>query len=622
MTSPDFTASNVAKIAEWFPGVITETVDAEGNPVSAVDFDLLRQELSDHLVEGPQERYQLDWPGKRAAAFAANAPVAKTLRPVPDESVDFNSTKNLFIEGDNLDALKLLQESYLGKVKLIYIDPPYNTGNDFIYDDDFAESTGEYLARSGQADSVGARLVANTEANGRFHSDWLSMIYPRLKLARNLLADDGAIFISIDDNEIGQLRKIADEIFGEANFVAQIVWQKRTSPEARKRIGAGHEYVVLYARDARNLENVLLPLPLDDKDRAAFSNPDSDARGPWVSSDFTAPGYRPNQMYEIVTPSGLTVGPPPGRCWMNVESEYKAQVAEGRFWFGPDGKGIPRRKTYLSERDGKSAWTWWPNAEVGHTQEGTREVRALFDKDGPTLFDFPKPVRLVQRIVQLATRADHNDIVLDFFAGSGTTAHAVMAQNALDGGNRSFIMVQLDEAPDPKSDAAKAGYASIADLSRDRIRRAAKAVATAAGLTAERLDFGFRTLRIDTTNMTDVLRTPDDTDQQTLDGLEDSVKSDREGEDLLFEVLLGWGLDVTMPISSETLEGHDVFVVADDALVACFESEIGFEVVRAIAERQPAGAVFLDSGFASDDARINAQQIFAELSPATDLKVI
>ena len=309
----------------------------------------------------------------------------------------------------------------------------------------------------------------------------------------------------------GSCARIADEVFGEANFVAQIVWQKRTSPEARKRIGAGHEYVVLYARDARNLEDALLPLPLDERDRSAFSNPDNDPRGPWVSSDFTAPGYRPNQMYEIVTPSGLTVGPPPGRCWMNVESEYKAQVAEGRFWFGPDGKGIPRRKTYLAERDGKSAWTWWPNAEVGHTQEGTREVRALFDKDGPTFFDFPKPVRLMQRIVQLATNADRYEIVLDFFAGSGTMAHAVMAQNALDGGNRSFVMVQLDEVPDAKSDAAKAGYASIAELSRDRIRRAAKVVAASGGLAAAGLDLGFRALRVDTTNMADVLRTPDET---------------------------------------------------------------------------------------------------------------
>jgi len=622
MTSPDLTETNIDKLAELFPSVVTETRDADGNPKKAIDFDLLRQELSDHVVEGPQERYQLDWPGKRAAAFAANAPVAKTLRPVREESVDFDTTKNIFIEGDNLEALKLLQESYLGKVKLIYIDPPYNTGNDFVYSDSFAQSTDDYLRNSGQTDEDGARLIANTESNGRFHSDWLSMIYPRLKLARNLMSDDGVIFISIDDNEIGSLRRVCDEIFGESNFLAQIVWQKRTSPEARKRIGAGHEYVVAYARDSANITNTLLPLPLEERDRVAFSNPDNDPRGPWVSSDFTAPGYRPNQMYEIVTPSGVKVAPPPGRCWMNIESEYKAQVTEGRFWFGPDGKGIPRRKTYLSERDGKSAWTWWPNTEVGHTQEGTREVRALFDKDGPTYFDFPKPVRLMQRIVQLATHPDRDEVVLDFFAGSGSMAHAIMAQNAIDGASRRFIMVQINEEPSSNSDAANAGYRSIAEISRDRIRRAGQKVFEDSGLTGDGLDVGFRTLRVCTTNMADVLRAPDETDQLALGQLESSVKADRTSEDLLFQVLLDWGLELTMPISIESMDGREVFIVEDGALIACFDSEVSPELVRAIAECEPLRAVFLDAGFASDDARINAEQVFREVSPATDVKAI
>lgn len=622
MTSPDLTATNIEKIGELFPNVVTETRDEAGNPTSAINFDLLRQELSGHVVEGPHERYQLDWPGKRAALFSANAPIAKTLRPMREESLNFESTQNLFIEGDNLDALKLLQESYLGKVKLIYIDPPYNTGSDFVYNDFFAQSTEDYLEKSGQTDGSGARLVANTEANGRFHSDWLSMIYPRLKLARNLLAEDGVIFISIDDNEVGQLRRVADEIFGGANFIAQIVWQKRTSPEARKRLGAGHEYVVVYARDARNVESALLPLPLDEKDRAAFNNPDNDQRGPWVSSDFTAPGYRPNQMYEIVTPSGLQVQPPPGRCWMNVEAEYRIQVSQGRFWFGPDGKGIPRRKTYLSERDGKSAWTWWPNSEVGHTQEGTREVRNLFDKDGPTFFDFPKPVRLMQRIVQLATHAQGEEIVLDFFAGSGTMAHAVMAQNALDGGSRRFVMVQLDEAPDSKSDAAKAGYESIAQICRDRILRAGAKVLADSGLVGDSLDVGFRALAVESTNMADTLRVPDEIDQRALEGFEDSVKPDRSGEDLLFQVLLDWGLELTMSIKVETVAGFEVFVVEEGAVIACFENETSPELVRAVAKREPLRAVFRDSGFTSDDARINAEQVFREISPATDVKVI
>lgn len=622
MHSPDLVEQNIDTIAKLFPTVITEGRDDDGNPTRVIDFDLLRQELSDHIVDGTQERYQLDWPGKRDALFASNAPIAKTLRPVRDESVDFDTTQNLFIEGDNLDALKLLQESYLGKVKLIYIDPPYNTGNDFVYNDDFAETTGEYLAKSGQINSAGDRLVANTESNGRFHSDWLSMIYPRLKLARNLLADNGIICISIDDNEIGPLRKLSDEVFGESNFVAQIIWQKRTSPEARRRIGAGHEYILMYARNASNLEESLSPLPLDESDRSSFNNPDNDPRGPWVSSDFTAPGYRPNQMYKIVTPAGISVDPPPGRCWMNLEDEYLKQVEKGRFWFGPNGQGIPRRKTYLSERNGKSAWTWWPNSEVGHTQEATKEVRALFDKNGPTFFDFPKPVRLIQRIVQLATRPDTEDIVIDFFAGSGTTAHAVLAANATDGGNRRFILVQLAEVLDAKSDAAKAGFKTIAELSRERVRRAGKKVLADSGLDSQSLDAGFRTLELDSSNLADVLRTPDEFGQSEIELYTDSVKSDRTNEDLLFQVLVDWGLELTMQITVEEINGHEVFVVEDGALIACFDLEVSPTLVREIASREPLRAVFRDSSFATDADRINAEQVFTEVSPSTDVKAI
>lgn len=623
MHSPDMTKCNIDAIAELFPTVVTESTDAHGNPVRAVDFDALRQELSDHIVEGPQERYQLDWPGKRAAAFAANAPIAKTLRPVREESVDFDTTKNLFIEGDNLDALKLLQESYLGKVKLIYIDPPYNTGNDFVYEDDFGATTHDYLVGSGQVSTDGTRFVANTESNGRFHSDWLSMLLPRLKLARTMLAPHGVIFISIDDHEVGSLRKVADEVFGERNFVASVIWQKRTSPEARKRLAPGHEYILVYARDASMIEDALSPLPLDDSDRSAFSNPDNDPRGPWVSSDFTAPGYRPNQMYAITTPSGSVVSPPPGRCWMNLEDEYKKQVAEGRFWFGPDGTGIPRRKTYLAERNGKSAWTWWPNSEVGHTQEGTREVRALFDRNGETFFDFPKPVRLIERVVQLATRADAEDIVVDFFAGSGTTAHAVMRANATDGGNRRFVMVQMPEPLDARSAGAKAGYQSIADISRDRVRRAGSVVVEQAGLSLPSLDVGFRSLRIDTTSMVDLDTTADDLVQASLMEAIDSVKPDRTDEDLLFQVLIDWGLDLSLPITRDvTGETGGYLRVAGDALVACFADEVTDNDVRAIATMHPLRAVFKDSGFATDAARINAEQVFREASPETEVRTI
>ncbi|WP_300591967.1 site-specific DNA-methyltransferase [Microbacterium sp.] len=627
MTSPDLTQANIEKLADLFPTVVTESVDESGAPRRAIDFDLLRQELADHIVEGPQERYQLDWPGKRAAAVAANAPIAKTLRPVREESVDFDTTKNLFIEGDNLDALKLLQESYLGKVKLIYIDPPYNTGNDFVYEDDFGTTTRDYLAESGQVGTDGTRFVANTESNGRFHSDWLSMMLPRLKLARTMLSPDGVIFISIDDHEVASLRKVADDVFGERNFVASAVWQKRTSPEARKRLAAGHEYVLVYARDASMIEDALSPLPLDEKDRSAFSNPDNDPRGPWVSSDFTAPGYRPNQMYAITTPSGAVVSPPPGRCWMNLEDEYNKQVAEGRFWYGPDGTGIPRRKTYLAERNGKSAWTWWPNSEVGHTQEGTREVRALFDKNGETFFDFPKPVRLIERVVQLATRADKEDVVVDFFAGSGTTAHAVMSANLADGGNRRFVLVQMPELLDANSAAARAGYHSIADISRDRVRRAGSAATNRAVASEFVFDFGFRSLRIDTTNMTDLDATADDLVQASLVSAVDSVKPDRTNEDLLFQVLLSWGLDLSLPIQREALKRErererEIFRVDDDALVACFSEEVSADVVTEIARLQPLRAVFRDSSFKSDADRINAEQIFRELSPGTEVKTI
>lgn len=622
MTSPDLTQVNIDKLAALFPGVVTETVDAEGSPSRAIDFDLLRQELSDHIVEGPQERYQLDWPGKRAAAFAANAPIAKTVRPVREESVDFDNTKNLFIEGDNLDALKLLQESYLGKVKLIYIDPPYNTGSDFVYDDDFGVSAREYLAASEQVATDGTRFVANTEANGRFHSDWLSMIFPRLKLARSLLASDGLIVISIDDHEVASLRKVADEVFGEANFVASIIWQKRTSPEARKRLAAGHEYLLVYARDIGLIEDALSPLPLEDKDREAFTNPDDDPRGPWVSSDFTAPGYRPNQMYKITTPSGAEVGPPPGRCWMNLEDEYLRQVEEGRFWFGPRGDGIPRRKTYLAERNGKSAWTWWPNSEVGHTQEGTREVRALFDKNGETYFDFPKPVRLIERVVQLSTRATEEHIVLDFFAGSGTTAHAVMQANSKDAGNRRFILVQIAESLDGSGAAARAGYKSIAEITRDRVERAGNMVASLVQTQTHSVDVGFRSLRVDTTNLRDTFRTPDDLVQASLTDLAGSIKAGRTDEDLLFQILLDWGLDLSSPIVRETSGGAGIISVDGDALITCFADRVTPDVVQAIAERHPLRAVFKDSGFTHDAARINAEQIFREVSAETEVRTI
>lgn len=630
MTSPDLTVANIEKLADLFPTVMTESVDVHGNVKMAVDFDLLRQELSDHLVEGPQERYQLDWPGKRAAAFAANAPIAKTLRPVREESVEFDTTRNLFIEGDNLDALKLLQESYLGKVKLIYIDPPYNTGNDFVYDDDFSESTLEYLRKSGQADEAGANMVANTEANGRFHSDWLSMIYPRLRLARDLLASDGVIMISIDDNEVANLRKVADEVFGAINFEASFVWQRKQSPQRdATNISATHDHILVYSRrhpsdrqDTSGWLARLLPMGEEQLDR--YKNPDNDPRGIWSSSDCTinkTAKERPNLYYPVNNPNtGEDVYPSQNRTWIFDRSSMDRLISENRLWWGERGTNFPRLKAFLAEnQQGVRPQTLLLRTLVGDNQAATREVNALFPEGN--VFDTPKPTSLIKHLCYVANvRAD--DIVMDFFAGSGTTADAVMQLNAEDGEARRFVLVQLAEEYNENSLAHGLGFSTIAETARERVRRAGIGILAKAGLHGEHLDCGFRTLRVDTSNMVDVLRTPDATEQLALDQLEGSVKSDRSGEDLLFQVLLDWGLELTMPISVEQIEGKDIFVVEDGALIACFEENVAPEVVNSIAKRQPLRAVFRDSGFASDDARINAEQVFREISPATDVKAI
>jgi adenine-specific DNA-methyltransferase len=617
MHTPDSTQQNIARIRELFPSCVTEVKDSQGKIKLAIDFDQLRQELSDHVVEGPQERYHLNWPGKREALLAACAPIAKTLRPVREESVEFNTTRNLFIEGDNLEALKLLQETYLGKIGMIYIDPPYNTGADFLYDDDFSEDFDAFLIRSNQKDSEGNRLVANTDGNGRFHSDWLSMIYSRLKLSRNLLSDDGVIFISIDDGEMANLKKLCDEIFGEQNFIATIVWQKRTSPDMRTAISQAHEYFLLYGKDRLFATSKFNKLPLSDEQRENYKNPDNDPRGPWVSSDFTAQGYRPNQMYKIVTPGGEEYFPPEGRCWKNIESVYKKQVSEGRFWFGVDGKSRPRRKTYLSEIEGYVPWTWWSNKEVGHSQQAKKEVNALFGKG--EIFSTPKPVQAIRRMLRIATGP--NDIVLDFFAGSATTAHAVMEQNAEDGGNRRFIMIQLPEPCDINSIAYKAGYKNIAALGKDRIRLASEKIRKENPLFKG--DTGFRVLRIDTSNMANIYYAPDGIDQAKLFDSISSIKADRDNpEDLLFQVMLDWGVDLTLSICKVEIQGKNVFFVDDNALAACFDMGVTEDLVKELANRKPLRVVFRDNAFESDAIKINVEQIFRQLSPSTEVKSI
>ena len=624
MHSLDGVQRNIELIGKLFPNAITE-VKRDGKVEHAIDFDVLRQELSDSIVEGREERYQFTWPDKKKAMLAANAPITATLRPVVADSVGKDGTpggfdsENLYIEGDNLEVLKLLQETYLGKVKMIYIDPPYNTGNDFVYEDDFAQSTEDYMGNSGQYDEEGNRMVTNTESNGRFHTDWLNMIYPRLKLAKDLLADNGAIFISIDENEMDNLRKICDDVFGESNFIGQFIWQRRTSPDMRKLVSTAHDYIVTYGKNTGNLSNTINKVRLTEKDAANYSNPDNDPRGPWASSDFTAQGFRPNQMYEITTPGGAKYTPPEGRCWKNIESEFLKQCEEGRMWFGKDGMGIPRRKTYLSEREGKNVWTWWPNSEVGHSQEATQEVKNLFD--GHAYFDYPKPVRLLKKIIQIGTHDD--SIVLDFFSGSATTAHAMIQLNAEDNGHRKFILVQLPEMTAIDSDAYKAGYKNICEIGKERIRRAGRKIKEDAGLTAPAdLDIGFRCLRLDSSNMENVYYTPEETQQQDMFSLVDNVKSDRTPEDLLFQVMLDLGVLLSSPIEVKEIAGKKVFNVAEGFLLACFDHDVTEETVKAIAQMKPYYAVFRDSSMANDSVATNFDQIFETYSPETVRKVL
>lgn len=620
MQSPNLIEGNIDKIAALFPDCITESRDDSGVVQRVVDFDLLRQELSVSLVEGPQERYTLTWPGKNEAILTANAPIAKTLRPCEDESVDFANTKNIFIEGDNLDALKLLQETYLDKVKMIYIDPPYNTGNDFIYEDDFAEDMDTFFQRSNQKDEHGNRLVANTEANGRFHSDWLTMIYSRLRLARNLLSEDGVIFISIDDNELHNLTKICDEIFGEDNFVANFIWEKRTNRENRKVVSSRHDYVLCYCKNSSLDSRAINQLPMTEKALANYKNPDNDPRGLWKSDPASAQAGHgtKSQFYVLTAPNGKVHHLESGRCWVYTKEAMEKAVSDGRIWFGKDGNGVPRVKTYLEAKErGLTPETIWFAEDVTTNEIAKNLLKELFD--GRSVFDTPKPVELIRRAIQLSA---NSGIVLDFFAGSSATAHAVMQQNAEDNGNRKFIMVQLPEPCDEKSEAYKAGYKTIAEIGKERIRRAGKKIKEENPITAQNLDIGFRVFKVDTSNMKDVYYTPDKLKQENLELFKDHIKSDRRPEDLLFQVFIDWGLDLSLPIAKETIEGKNVFIVDTDALVACFDTGITEELVKKLAKYKPLRVVFRDDAFGSDSVKINVEQIFKLLSPGTEVKSI
>lgn len=618
--SPDLTQANIEKLAGLFPNCVTEARDEQGKVRRAIDFDQLRQELSSQIVDGPQERYQLNWPGKREALLLANAPIAKTLRPCREESVDFDTTRNLFIEGDNLDALKLLQETYLNKVKMIYIDPPYNTGRDFIYDDDYAANRESYFLRSNQEDAEGRPLVANSEANGRFHSDWLSMIYPRLRIARSLLADDGVIFISIDDNEVDNLRKLCTEVFGEENFVAQVIWQKVFSPKNSARwFSEDHDYVLVYAKSAERWSPNLLPQTEEMVGR--YKNPDNDPRGPWASSDLAARNRYDAGLYSVQCPSGRVIaGPPRGSYWRFSEESFKQLDRDNRIWWGEDGNNMPRLKRFLSEvKQGRTPQTLWFYEEVGHTQDAKKTLLKYVPfQHTENVLNSVKPVDLLQRMLQLASKPDEDCIVLDFFSGSATTAQAVLKQNLEDGGSRRFIGVQIPE-PLPKPEP---NLGSIFEMGLTRVRNYASEARGDPAAINRNLDFGYRVLRVASSNMQDVFYTPDAVTQDVLFDQIDNIRPDRTPEDLLFQVLLDWGVDLGLPIGRETIAGKTVFFVDHDALAACFDTGIDEEFVKHLAKRQPLRAVFRDAGFATDSVKINVEQIFKLMSPGTELKTI
>lgn len=615
MESVDMTAQNIDKIGSIFPNCITETVDENGKPKKAINFELLKQMLADEVIDG-DEAYEFTWVGKKAAIVEAHKPIRKTLRPCKAESKEWDKTENLYIEGDNLEVLKLLQESYLNKVKMIYIDPPYNTGNDFIYNDDFKMSADEYIDEVGEIDEDGNRMFKNTDSNGRFHSDWCSMMYSRLMLARNLLSKDGVIFISIDDNEVDNLREICNEIFGLRNYVGTVIWERAFAPKNdAKYFSASHDFVLVYAKSLTNFS--IGKLPRSEEANARYKNPDNDPRGPWAADNMTVKTYSVSYDYQITTPNGTVISPTNGRCWFTSRERMQNLIEDGRVYFGADGGNTPRLKRYLVDvQQGMTPTTIWKYDDVGHNQEGRQELKKLFDDKG--YFDGPKPQRLLQRILTVANLKD-DSIIFDFFSGSASTAQAVMQLNAEDGGNRKFIMVQLPEKTDEKSEAYKAGYKNICEIGKERIRRAGDKIKAETGAD---IDYGFRVLKLDDSNMTDVYYSADEYDQNMLSKLESNVKEDRSDIDLLFGCLLEWGLPLSMPYKSEQIEGCTVHTYNDGDLIACFDKNVPDNVIKTVAKRKPLRVVFRDNSFANSPAKINVTEIFKLLAPDTRVKVI
>ena len=584
----------------------------------------MRQLLGDNAVEDAPEAYEFNWVGKQAARAEVLRPINKTLRPIVEDSVDWDNTQNLYIEGDNLEVLKLLQKSYLGKVKMIYIDPPYNTGNDFVYHDDFAMSADEYAEASGAVDELGNKYIKNMDSNGRYHSDWCSMIYSRLMVARTLLKEDGVIFISIDDKEVGNLRKICDDIFGEHNFVSNIIWQKKFSrSNDATYFSSMHDHILCYCNNNIKIDekgwNIGL-LPRGEEIPNGYSNPDNDPRGPWTSTIMSAKSGSQSLLYEITTPSGRIVVPPSGRYWSCSRDTFNKWKTENRIWFGINGDSAPRKKTFLSEvQDGLRPNSILFQNEVGNNQEGKQEVKALFN--GVGVFDGPKPVRLLYTLLTIGNLSN-GDIVLDFFSGSSSTAHAAMQLNAEDGGNRKFIMVQLPEETPEDSEARKAGYNTIPEIAKERIRRAGKKIKEESPLTTKDLDTGFRVFRLDDSNYENVEHSPKDWNQDQLDLFLNNIKADRSELDLLFGCMLDWGVKLSLPMTQEQVDGKTIYTVNEGDLVACFAENVTENVVKAMAEKMPLRVIFRDSCFDKDADKINIYETFKQMLDWSDQEVI
>lgn len=615
---------NIKKIGTLFPNCLTERKNDAGEVEYAIDFELLKQELSTVIVEGNEERYQFTWPDKKKSILAANAPISDTLRPCREESVDFDNTENLYIEGDNLAVLKLLQETYLGKIKMIYIDPPYNTGNDFVYNDDFAESVDEYLAHSGQFDDEGNRLIQNTDNNGRFHSDWLNMIYPRLKLAKDLLTDDGVILISIDDCEQDNLRKICDEVFGRKNFIDTLIWKKRYGGGAKEKYFVSlHEYVLVYCKNIDLLGELFVPLSNESAERY-YSKRDSKfaTRGGYRTHPLEAGkamDARPNLIYPIPAPDGTMIMPKKQWLWSKERVMEALKNDDLEIVQGKDG-WVVSSKQYLREEDGSLRPAKMLSIiDDVYTQHGTNEMINIMGD--AKIFQYPKPSAFVKQLVSVITEGK-DELILDFFSGSAATAHAVMQLNAEDGGKRKFIMVQLPEETDEKSEAYKAGYKTICEIGKERIRRAGEKIKEENGITALNLDTGFRVLKIDSSNMKDVYYNPAEYELSIFDMLTDNIKEDRTPEDLLFQVMLDLGVLLSSKIEETTIAGKRVFNVADGFLIACFDELVTEETITAIAKQKPYYFVMRDSSMASDSVATNFEQIFATYSPDTVRKVL